>query len=65
MSRVFHTSISSASYLEYDTSSNQIVFQTRMFNPKTTSQEMREVTIDEEEWRAIIKYGEQAGFFQS
>lgn len=62
MSRVFHTSISSASYLEYDTSSNQIVYKTTMYNPKTCSQEMREVTIDEEEWLAIIKYGEQAGF---
>lgn len=62
MSRVFHTAISSASYLEYDTASNQIVFQTRMYKPKTCTQEMREVTIDEGEWLAIIKYGEQAGF---
>ena len=60
--RVFHKSISSASYLEFDTASHQIIYQTTMYNPKTCSQEMREVTIDEEEWLAIIKYGENAGF---
>jgi hypothetical protein len=59
---IFHRSISGASYLEFNPSANHIVYKTRMYVPSKCNHEMREVTIDEEEWLAIVKYGEEAGF---
>ncbi len=62
MSGIFLRAINSASFLEFDARSNNIVYRTRMYDSKIGGYTMREVTIDEEEWDAIIKYGEEAGF---
>lgn len=59
--RIFYKKIG-ASMLSFEPSSNQIVFRTPMYDPKELRTQMREVTITEEEWAAIIKYGEDAGF---
>lgn len=64
MELIFHRRISSASAMAFDPNSRQINFTTQMYNSKTGSQEMRTVGIDEEEWLALVKYGEEAGFSQ-
>lgn len=51
-----------ASMLSFEPTMRRIVFQTPVYDPKELRTQMREVTITEEEWAAIIKYGEDAGF---
>lgn len=61
--RVFFRSIGRGpSQLSFDTDSRMIYFSTRMYDPKGNGYVMREVSIDHEEWMAIVKYGEEAGY---
>lgn len=60
--RIFYRRVSGATHMEFDAASSQIVFTTRVYDPRQSRHVMRTVTIDEEEWMALVKYGREAGF---
>jgi hypothetical protein len=64
---IFHRSLGrgGGTTFSYNPTGRLINYATRMYNKKTTMTEMREVTISEEEWIELIKYGEEAGFYCS
>lgn len=59
--RIFYRSVG-PTMLSWDPKASVIVFSTPMYDPTECRQVVREVTITEEEWLALIKYGEEAGF---
>jgi hypothetical protein len=59
--RIFYRSIG-PSMLCWEPYAKRILFSTPMYDPKSGRTEMREVSITEDEWLALIKYGEEAGY---
>lgn len=61
MRRMFYKHIGSTR-IAYDPDSNCIMFSTPMYSNEKLKSVETEVSITEEEWQALVKYGQEAGF---